>query len=309
MAQNSGSTAAAEMYGLWTTGDLVVGDARSERRRLRVATSTDPGNPFAQNVSSAGSLTSTSASIGAQAGSSGLVEVIGSAIGRARAFWRRVEYRGQLALGGTNGELGARHSHARPVNPVTVGAESELWPGSIVMSENGILSVTGAANLDGMLRFIPIATPNPQLGNEFQILSATSGVAGTFSSTELPILDPGLAWAVNYRATSVSIEVVAGLLGDYNQNNIVDAADYTLWRNHSGRKLHAHQRKPGGRNARCGEQKISLLENPLRQLARQRPVSTQCHRTQPTTLVLLILPATGWSVRRGRAARTVPSTH
>ena len=37
-----------------------------------------------------------------------------------------------------------------------------------------------------------------------------------------------------YNATSVLLEVISGLPGDYNNNGTVDAADYTVWRNHLG---------------------------------------------------------------------------
>ena len=242
------------------------------------------------------------------------MEVIGSAIGpSANLLAGAWNITGALALGGTNGAAGGDGTLiVGPFNPVTVGADLKIWPGgSIVMSENGILSVTGAANLDGMLRFIPIATPNPQLGNEFQILSATSGVAGTFSSTELPILDPGLAWAVNYGATSVSIEVVEGLLGDYNQNDIVDAADYTLWRNHLGQNFTLTNENPAAVTPGVvdAEDYAFWKTHFGNSLGSGAGATANATVPEPTTLVLLILPATGWSVRRGRAARTVPSTH
>lgn len=237
MAQSGGSIAAAEIYGLWNTGDLVVGDAGDASVGVLASQlSTVPGNPFSQNVSSAGLLTSTSASIGAQPGSSGVVEVIGSAIGPNSLLAGAWNISGALALGGTSNAAGGDGTLiVGPFNPVTVGADLKIWSGgAVIMSENGVLSVTGAANLDGTLSFIPIATPNPQLGNVFQILSATGGVTGTFVSTEFPMLDSGLAWAINYDATSVSIEVVEGLPGDYNQNGTVDAADYTVWRDNLG---------------------------------------------------------------------------
>jgi hypothetical protein len=66
------------------------------------------------------------------------------------------------------------------------------------------------------------------------VLSANGGVVGTFASTTLPALDPGLSWNVIYAPTSVSLKVASGLPGDFNSNGIVDAADYGLWRNNVG---------------------------------------------------------------------------
>ena len=42
----------------------------------------------------------------------------------------------------------------------------------------------------------------------------------------------GLAFSVIYNAANIQLQVVNALLaGDYNNNGIVDAADYVLWRN------------------------------------------------------------------------------
>ena len=40
-----------------------------------------------------------------------------------------------------------------------------------------------------------------------------------------------MAWEVDYNPTSVVLSVIsAGLLGDYNNNGVVDAADYVIYR-------------------------------------------------------------------------------
>jgi hypothetical protein len=70
----------------------------------------------------------------------------------------------------------------------------------------------------------------PQSGDTFEILTATGGVSGAFTSVLLPTLGGGHFWQdVEYGDTSVSLSV-AGVPGDYNLDSVVDAADYTVWR-------------------------------------------------------------------------------
>ena len=113
--------------------------------------------------------------------------------------------------------------------------------GTTLGTEYDQLAITGSASLSGMLDVAlldlgggPFA---PTLGNLFTILTATGGVTGTFATMagDLPALTGGNEWAINYNATDVVLEiVVAGLDGDYNGDSMVDAADYTVWRDNLG---------------------------------------------------------------------------
>ena len=73
------------------------------------------------------------------------------------------------------------------------------------------------------------------MGNTFTILSAVGGVSGTFASITPPPLGAGLTLGVQYNPTNVVLQILAALLGDYNQDNVVDAADYVFWRHRSAR--------------------------------------------------------------------------
>jgi T5SS/PEP-CTERM-associated repeat protein len=97
------------------------------------------------------------------------------------------------------------------------------------------LSATGAATLGGDLVVSLAGGFAPALGAEFMILSAAS-VSGPFATENFSAasLASGLSWDVLYTSTRVTLKVVAGILGDYNQNGKVDAADYVLWRNNVG---------------------------------------------------------------------------
>jgi len=100
------------------------------------------------------------------------------------------------------------------------------------------LEVAGTAALDGSIR---IELPNqvggpyvPKLGDRFAIMAVQGGADGTFDAIESPPLAAGLDWALNPGDVTVFLDVVAALPGDYNFNGIVDAADYTVWRNSLG---------------------------------------------------------------------------
>jgi hypothetical protein len=135
-----------------------------------------------------------------------------------------------LSLGGTSAAPGGTgRLTIGQGNTVMVGSNLRMWPdATLTLTQQGVLSITGGAFLGGTLEFLLAPMTTPHLNDTFQILTA-GGVAGTFSSTILPPLGPGLRWSVEYGPASVSLKVVA-LLGDYNQDGAVDAGDYVVWR-------------------------------------------------------------------------------
>jgi T5SS/PEP-CTERM-associated repeat protein/autotransporter-associated beta strand protein len=109
--------------------------------------------------------------------------------------------------------------------------------GTAAESEFDVLQVDGSATLAGELDVSLVALVSdpfvPEFGNTFEILSATGGISGMFDTQpeDLPALSAGLEWEINYGTNNVVLAVVlAGLLGDYNNNGTIDAADYTAWR-------------------------------------------------------------------------------
>ena len=96
------------------------------------------------------------------------------------------------------------------------------------------LEITGVALLDGTLTVSLLDGFMPALGDSFGFLFASGGFGGQFASLSLPSLTPGLKWQLNPGGATLFLNVVAGLLGDYNLNGTVDAADYTVWRNTLG---------------------------------------------------------------------------
>ena len=102
------------------------------------------------------------------------------------------------------------------------------------------LEVHGTTQLGGMLRvrLVDLGTGTfvPQLGDVFGFLAAFGGAGDMFDSFDLPGLSPGLQWAIQPGNVTVFLTVVsaAPLPGDYNNNGVIDAADYTVWRDHLG---------------------------------------------------------------------------
>ena len=67
------------------------------------------------------------------------------------------------------------------------------------------------------------------------MLHADGGIFGAFATTTLPALAAGLDWSIVYSNFAVILQVAAiDLLGDYNGDGVVDAADYVVWRKNDG---------------------------------------------------------------------------
>jgi len=135
-------------------------------------------------------------------------EVVGSSIGMTHVM-------GDLAL--TSGVL-------------------ELEVGGTATGEADTLIVDGLTTLGGTLRVVPIDLGGglftPQLGDQVPIVASQLGTGGMFDDFDLPELPAGLEWALMQGAIANYLEVVAAtpLAGDYNDDGVVDAADYTVWR-------------------------------------------------------------------------------
>jgi hypothetical protein len=97
------------------------------------------------------------------------------------------------------------------------------------------LVVDGAVSLTGELVVVLNPSFSPSAGDEFPIITATGALDVELNSISLPDLSPGLSWMFDSSDPHVlSLRVVSSLPGDYNSNGIVDAADFTVWRNTLG---------------------------------------------------------------------------
>lgn len=97
------------------------------------------------------------------------------------------------------------------------------------INEFNFILVNGTATLAGTLDLSFASGYTPTAGDSFFILNAGNGISGTFDQIIAPTIS-GLTFTPLYDAVSLTIEVSqATLLGDYNNNGTVDAADYTIW--------------------------------------------------------------------------------
>ena len=92
------------------------------------------------------------------------------------------------------------------------------------------LAIDGTALLDGSLDVSLVdlgsGTYQPQSGDSFAIVSAASGLSGTFAGLNLPSLGGGLGWEVNPIGNTLFLDVVGGVLaGDFNNDGNLDGAD------------------------------------------------------------------------------------
>jgi autotransporter-associated beta strand protein len=128
------------------------------------------------------------------------------------------------------------------------------------LGDHDRLSVFGPAILDGELAVEFVEGFTPSHGDVVEVLHADDGIFGEFVDFDLPLLAGNLSWNVIYSNFSVLLEATTRLPGDYDYNGsvgpedyarwkelygtghpaadgngdgIVDAVDYTVWRNHA----------------------------------------------------------------------------
>jgi len=100
------------------------------------------------------------------------------------------------------------------------------------------LTVGAAAQLAGALYVglidLGVGVYAPVDGDTFPIVTADDGIDGSFSQLTLPALTPELVWRTTSNGNTFLLNVVPRLPGDYNDDDAVNAADYTVWRNTKG---------------------------------------------------------------------------
>ena len=120
---------------------------------------------------------------------------------------------------------------------ITVGGLT-MTPGGTLNFELGPTAydhivASGNASLAGILNVSLVAGFTPTAGSTFNILDWGT-ITGTFTSLTLPSL-AGLSWNTSQLYTSGVLSIVsASLPGDFNNNGVVDAADYVAWRKTDG---------------------------------------------------------------------------
>jgi hypothetical protein len=133
---------------------------------------------------------------------------------------------------GASGQISPDSSDAIDVRELTLQTDSTLHIDIVdeTVSNYSQVLVTDEARLAGLLDVSFVEEDfMPMPGAQFEILQANGGIFNDFDNTQLPELDPGLAWNVVYSNFSVILEVT-GVPGDFNGDMVVNAADYVDWR-------------------------------------------------------------------------------
>ncbi len=102
------------------------------------------------------------------------------------------------------------------------GGVLEIEIGGANAGEFDVLTVTGSATLAGELRITDLAGFNPQSGDTFVIMTATS-ISGTFDTENMPN-----HYTVAYNATDVTIQGFTPS-PDLNGDGVVDLKDFALF--------------------------------------------------------------------------------
>jgi hypothetical protein len=160
-------------------------------------------------------------------------------------------------------------------------------------SEYDRLVVTGDLALDGTLEVSLIGGFIPSVGQSFNILD-WGGLAGTFSSLTLPALS-GVTWNTSQLYTTGVISVAAApiLLGDYNNDGTVDAADYVKWRKEGDNPL------PNDNGVATSAERFDLWRANFGNTSPGSGGSSQSGAVpEPTTLVMLIVSVAAVALSR-----------
>ncbi|WP_146584480.1 right-handed parallel beta-helix repeat-containing protein [Posidoniimonas polymericola] len=97
------------------------------------------------------------------------------------------------------------------------------------------LAASGDLTAGGALEVTLIDGFQPSAGDSFPLLAWGGQKGGAFDSLLLPALSAPLAWDVTLLESQGLLSVVQAALlpGDFNDDGVVDAADYTVWRDNT----------------------------------------------------------------------------
>ena len=116
---------------------------------------------------------------------------------------------------------------------LTLGDTNTLYielGGTTAGTEYDRVEVDGFAALEGELDVTLIDGFTPSVGDNFGFVMASDGFNASFSSLNLPDLSAqSLGWQLNPGGTTLFLEVVAALAGDFDSDGDIDGADFLTW--------------------------------------------------------------------------------
>jgi pectate lyase len=182
--------------------------------------------------------------VGAHATGQGTLTLGGGAVTADQVmvgFYGQVEGGGTLTANVLNGGLVSPGTS--PGTLTIVGAYDQTETGilAIDLASAGSydkLIVNGDVQLGGLLEVNLLGGYEPTLGATFDVLDWTGTALGAFELLALPNLVAELAWDTSLLDAQGVLSVIAApsdtLAGDFNDDGIVDSADYSIWRDNLG---------------------------------------------------------------------------
>jgi fibronectin-binding autotransporter adhesin len=231
---------------------------------------------------------------------------IRTVLGSRTVFFGGVSGAGTFSGGGTTEFEGDLKPGNSPAN-VTFGGNVVIGPtagtvielaGTTKGAQYDSLTIAGNVSLGGALDVVLLNGFVPSPGQSFNILTSAGGIDGSFDSMDLPALAGGLYFNLAYTSTAINL-TVAGVLGDYNKNGIIDASDYILWRktiSQSGNALAAD----GNNNGIIDPADFTVWRNSYgAQAGSGAGTNVSASIPEPTSLLLFLVawPALALSVR------------
>ncbi len=159
------------------------------------------------------------------------------------------------------------------------------------------LLVDGAASLGGTLDVRIINGFAPAFGQRFEFLAAADGISGDFDDVVLPALLDGMQWSL--LATSTGRVLIVGLPGDYNQDAVVDAADYIVWRKTFGADVMPGTGADGNRDSKVDSLDYDVWKSHIGAHVIVGAASATA-LPEPATAILMALSTALFAVRRPR---------
>jgi hypothetical protein len=169
--------------------------------------------------------------------SAGIVTVNGGNIGGNGRINGRVTNNGGTVSPGIS--VGTLTAESQFLQNATGTLNIELGGTAVGLYDR--LAVVGGfgavANLDGTLDVSLVNGFTPAVGNTFDVVTSTGGVVNTnvisLHSSDAPFYSLSVVSGNILRLTTTAVPM-QGIQGDYNNNGVVDAADYAAWRDALG---------------------------------------------------------------------------
>jgi hypothetical protein len=227
-----------------STFTIVAGDQRVDQGHLTNTNTVSQGDGSNLILAAGGTITNQAGALWLMSGTNGIFQGSGSV--NNAGTWRKtgaattstiqssVSFNNTGTLAVDSGKLYILGPNV--LNLMPAGTLSFKLSGLTSQVDFGTIDTSHSLTVGGKLLITLAAGFPPALGNSFDLIDwcSTCSLDGSFSTIALPSLASGLKWDTSQLYTSGVISVGVGIPGDFDQNNVVNGADYVLWRKNPG---------------------------------------------------------------------------